>query len=192
MNKKSVLSAINLTQFMKPYLFKFCRPFYIGLLLLIGILALGSCKKDKDDSPEYYLKFTADKNYELSFPQDTVQLYSGNTTDIHFSKMNPARFSSDNLFIDMGFTGPMSSGMHKLNYADVEIGSKYYSIYTNPFNPSVLKNGTINIEELNTQNKTAKGTFTFEVGSINLFQNTGYVSLPVSPSVISGSFKFRY
>lgn len=178
---------------MKPLILKFRRSLNIGLLLLAVILALGSCKKDEDDSPESYLKFKADKDYQLSFPQDTASLYSNTTTYLHFSKYNWTSATVEDIFMDMGFDGPVSAGVHKLSYANVEIGNKYYSISTNPFNyPYSLKNGTINIESLDTQTKTAKGTFTFEVGSINVYTNTGYAAQPISQPVISGSFKFKY
>jgi len=178
---------------MKHFTIKPSIFFNICLALLVVVLALGACKKDKDDSPEFYIKFKVDKDYQLIFPQDTVNFYSNTTTDISFTNYNWTSPNVEDRFVNFGYDGPVSAGVNKLTYAAVEIGNIYYSIYVNPFKyPFTPKNGTINIESLDTQNKIAKGTFTFEVGSVHVYTSTGYTPQAINTPVINGSFRFKY
>lgn len=98
----------------------------------------------------------------------------------------------DDFFASFTFDGPITTGVHNLTSFDVLINGIYYSQYINVHvSPVAIKKGTINIESLDAATQIARGTYTFEVGSMEMYKN-GFISLPVTVPNITGSFRFKY
>jgi len=168
-------------------------PTFFNICLALVVLTLGACKKDKDNSPEFYIKFKADKNYELIGPKDTVTVNSGSSvTNIEARYYNWPKAGVEGAFIDMGIDGSLTTkGPHTITNMIISTLNNNFSIKTPGTNVTITKKGTLTVNSFDSATKTSTGSFSFEVGAQYQTKNNVYTLVPITVPTISGTFQIK-